>query len=168
MAGLTRKMVRIHIGRVAAAAAFVLAGAGPGHAQTSAESARAVQATLSAWIDAFNRGDSTGQFFTKDATLVRGTGTFVGGARIDEMEQRESRAGLRLALNVDRVEPLGVDGMWTLGQYTLTVPGKDGAAPQSLPGVAVHVLERDGSSWRVKVSSFTRVQVPVPQQAAAK
>ena len=167
MARLTSIFIRIPILRLAAAGVIAVAAV-PSYAQTAAESAKAAEATLSGWIDAFNRGDSTGQFFTKDATLVRGNGVFVGGPKIDEMEQRESKAGLRLALKVDRVESLGTDSMWTLGQYTLTVPGKEGAAPQSIPGVAVHLLQREGSAWRVKVSSFTRVQAPPPAQAALK
>ena len=168
MARLTSIFTTIPTLRRAVAAAIVLAAAVPGYAQTVGGSSKAVEATLNGWIEAFNRGDSTGQFFTNDATLVRGNGVFVGGLKIDEMEQRESKAGLRLALKIDRVEPLGTESMWTLGQYTLTVPCKDGAPPQSIPGVAVHLLQRDGSTWRVKVSSFTRVQTPPPPQAALK
>lgn len=168
MARLTNIFITIPTLRRAAAAAVFLAAAVPGYAQAVGESSKAVEATLNGWIEAFNRGDSTGQFFTNDATLVRGNGVFDGGLKIDEMEQRESKAGLRLALKIDRVERLGAESMWTLGQYTLTVPGKDGAPPQNIPGVAVHLLQRDGSTWRVKVSSFTRVQTPPSPQAALK
>ena len=34
----------------------------------------------------------------------------------------------------------------------------DGAARQSIPGVAVHVLQREADGWRTRVASFTRVQ----------
>ena len=149
-----------------ATAAVALATTIPCLAQIAPDSAQAAESTLNGWIEAFNRGDSTGRFFTEDATLVRGNGLFVGGSKIDEMERQESKAGLRLSLKVDRVEPLGAGNVWVLGQYTLTVPGKDGAASQSIPGVAVHVLQRDADGWRTKVASFTRVQAPPPPRAA--
>lgn len=165
MAQLTGNFIRASFMRLAAAAA--VAASVPGYAQTAVE-AKAVEATLGSWVEAFNRGDSTVQFFTKDATLVRGNGVFVGGARIDEMEQRESQAGLRLALTVDRVEQIGAEYVWTLGRYILAIPGNGGAAPQTIPGMAVHVLHRDGSTWRVKVSSFTRLQTPLAPQATVQ
>ena len=152
--------------RLAAATVTLAASMSSSLAQTAPESTQAAESTLNGWIEAFNRGDSTARFFTEDATLVRGNGVFVGGSKIDDMEQRESKAGLRLALKVDRVEPLGAGNVWVLGQYTLTVPGKDGAALQSIPGVAVHVLRREADGWRTKVASFTRVQAPPPPRAA--
>ncbi|HEV7578315.1 MAG TPA: hypothetical protein VGO85_19970 [Caldimonas sp.] len=39
--------------------------------------------------------------------MVRGNGVFSGAVLIDEMERRESKAGLRLTLVVDRVQALG-------------------------------------------------------------
>jgi ketosteroid isomerase-like protein len=135
-------------------------------AQTN-DLARSAEATLSGWIGAFNSGESTGRFFTRDATLVRGNGVFVGAERIDDMERRESKAGLRLALKVQPVEQLGTDGVWALADYELTVPGKEGAAPQVIPGVSLHILERHGERWQMRVSSFTRVQQPPPRTASA-
>lgn len=129
--------------------------------------ARSAEATLGAWIRAFNAGESTEQFFTSDATLVRGNGVFVGSRRIAEMEHRESGAGLRLALKVQRTEQVGPDSAWVLGDYEVTVPGKDGGPTQVVPGVSVHVLQRHGARWQLRVSSFTRVQAPAPRTASA-
>ena len=83
------------------------------------------------------------------------------------MEQRESGAGLRLALKIQRVERTGPDSAWAMCDYELTVPNKDGAAPQVIPGVSVHVLQRQGDAWQMRVSSFTRVQAPTPRLTSA-
>ena len=155
--------MRTSFGLVAASAVIALASVA--HAESRAD-ADQVEATINAWTQAFNSEQPTGRFFTPDASLIRGNGVFDGGGTIEEMEQRESRAGLRLALKLDRVQALGKDNVWALGQYTLTVPGKDGAAPQHIPGVSVHVLQREGASWRIRISSFTRLQTP-PARASA-
>lgn len=152
----------LHTG-VMAFAALVSAGA-----LAQADNAtRSAQAALDGWIQAFNLGEPTRRFFTPEATLVRGNGVFVGAERIDAMEQRESRAGLRLAVKVQRTERLAADSVWVLAEYELTVPGKDGAAAQVFPGVSVHVLQSQGGAWQTRVASFTRVQAPAPRAASA-
>lgn len=128
---------------------------------------QAVEATLAAWIAAFNSGASTARYFTDDATLVRGNGVFAGSATIDAMEQRESKAGLRITLEVERVEQLASDVVWSFGRYKLTVPGKDGAPAQEIPGAAVHALRRQGDAWQMQMASFTRIQAPTPAPRSA-
>jgi len=124
-----------------------------------AQAAPEVESALTRWVAAFNAGSSTGEFFAKDALLVRANGTFRGAATIDEMEQRESKAGLRLTLNVEQVNPIGMDAAAVVSRYTVMPPGSAG---QVIPGVALHVLHRSGNHWLVDAASFTRVQPPAP------
>lgn len=137
---------------------------GPTLAQpASAEASSAVQSALARWVDTFNRGESTGAFFASDAVMVRGNGVFSGAALIDEMERRESKAGLRLTLVVDRVQSLGPDAAVATGGYTVTPPG----AAAAIPGVSMHTLQRNGGQWLVRGASFTRTQAPPPAAAAS-
>jgi len=145
-----------------AAACFALL-VGPTQAQpVPSDASSAVQSALTRWIDTFNRGESTSAFFASDAVMVRGNGVFRGGAVIDEMERRESKAGLRLTLFVDHVQPLGPDAAVAIGRYTVTPPG----AAAAIPGVSMHTLSRNGGQWLVRGASFTRTQGPPPAAAA--
>lgn len=154
------RRLALHAGLLASAA--LLSTGALAQADDASKSAEAV---LNSWIQSFNLGEPTRRFFTSDATLVRGNGVFVGAERIDAMEQRESRAGLRLALKVQRAERLSTDSVWALAEYELTIPGKDGAAAQVVPGMSMHVLQRQSGTWQMKAASFTRVQAPAPQVA---
>ncbi len=117
----------------------------------------AVRSALANWIVAFNRGDPTGIYFATNAVMVRGNGTFHGAAVIDNMEQRESKAGLRLTLVVDDVQVLNSATAVALGRYTVLPPGAPGSP---IPGVSVHTLQRLGDQWQVSAASFTRTQAP--------
>ena len=123
-----------------------------------------VRAALASWIAAFNRGDSTGVYFTSNAVMVRGNGTFNGATVIDSMEQRESKAGLRLTLDVDDVQILNATTAVAVSRYTVLPPG----APSSpIPGVSIHTLQRVGNQWQVSAASFTRTQAPPLGASAA-
>ncbi len=126
--------------------------------------ATSVEAALTSWVDAFNNGLPTAAYFASEAVLVRGNGTFRGAAVIDEMEQRESKAGLRLTLKVDQVQFIGPDAAAVISRYTVALPGPSG---QIIPGVSLHMLQRAGNQWLVATASFTRVQAPPPTAAAA-
>jgi ketosteroid isomerase-like protein len=132
--------------------------------QSAADVPTAVETTLASWIEAFNRGAPTGAYFASDAVLVRGNGTFNGAAVIDDMEQREAKAGLRLTLKVERVQSVAPDTAIVVGRYAVALPGPTG---QVIPGVSLHVLQRTGNEWKVRAASFTRVQVPPPPSSAA-
>lgn len=160
-----KQLFALTMARRAVAVAAILTAL-PVFAQTSVRDHRgAAESLLRDWIEAFNSGASTARFFTSDATLVRGNGVFVGGAVIDGMEQRESSAGLRLALVTQRWEAVGTDGAWTIGEYKLTLPGKNGAPAEVIPGVAVHVLQQESGTWRMRVATFTRQFAPPPKAA---
>lgn len=132
-------------------------------APVAAQPAKPVEGALARWVETFNRGAPTAAYFSRDAVLVRGNGTFRGAAVIDEMEQRESKAGLRLSLQVDDVQVIGTDAATAVGRYTVTLPGPTG---QTVPGVSLHILERMGNEWLVRAASFTRVQAAPPTTAA--
>ena len=123
----------------------------------------AVQVALANWIAAFNRGDPTGTYFASDAVMVRGNGTFSGATVINGMEQRESKAGLRLTLIVDQVQTLSPTAAIAVGRYTVAPPGASGSP---IPGVSMHTLQRVGNQWQVRGASFTRTQAPPPDAAA--
>ena len=123
-----------------------------------------VEAALTSWVDAFNHGLPTVAYFASEAVLVRGNGTFRGAAVIDDMEQRESKAGLRLTLKVDQVQFISPDAVAAVSRYTVALPGPSG---QIIPGVSLHMLQRAGNQWLVSAASFTRVQAPPPTAAAA-
>ena len=162
MIGATPFATRRRAGWCAAACLAMLIG--PTLAQpASAEASSAVQSALARWVDTFNRSESTGAFFASDAVMVRGNGVFSGAALIDEMERRESKAGLRLTLVVDRVQSLGPDAAVATGGYTVTPPG----AAAAIPGVSMHTLQRNGGQWLVRGASFTRTQAPPPAAAAS-
>ena len=131
---------------------------------TSTNVAPTVEAALTGWVDAFNSGLPTAAYFASEAVLVRGNGTFRGAAVIDDMEQRESKAGLRLTLKVDQVQFIGPDAAAVVSRYTVALPGPSG---QIIPGVSLHMLQRAGNQWLVGAASFTRVQAPPPNAAAA-
>lgn len=134
-------------------------------AQTaSPETSEGVKAALAGWIESFNRGAPTAAYFAGDAVLVRGNGTFTGAATINDMEQRESKAGLRLTLVVDQVQFVGPDVAIVTGRYTVAPPG---SAAQVIPGVALHTMQRTGSTWQVRGASFTRTQAPPAPAGAA-
>lgn len=124
----------------------------------------AVRVALANWIAAFNRGDPTGVYFSSNAVMVRGNGTFNGATVIDNMEQRESKAGLRLTLVVDDVQILNSATAVAVSRYTVLPPG----APSSpIPGVSIHTLQRVGNQWQVSAASFTRTQAPPLVASAA-
>jgi hypothetical protein len=134
-------------------------------AQPAADNVPAtVEAALTSWVDAFNHGRPTAAYFAREAVLVRGNGTFRGAAVIDDMEQRESKAGLRLTLKVDQVQFIGPDAAAVVSRYTVALPGPSG---QIIPGVSLHMLQRAGDQWLVGAASFTRVQAPPSTSAAA-
>lgn len=87
----------------------------------------AVRGALANWIAAFNRGDPTGVYFASDAVMVRGNGTFNGATVINDMEQRESKAGLRLTLVVDHVQILNSTTALAVRRYTVMPPGAPGS-----------------------------------------
>ena len=106
--------------RQIAALCVVALSFGPVLAQPAITPASAaVEAALAGWIDAFNIGLPTAAYFASDAVLVRGNGTFRGAAVIDDMEQRESKAGLRLTLKVDQVQFIGLDAAAVVSRYTV-------------------------------------------------
>ena len=151
--------------RQIAALCVVALSFGPVLAQPAITPASAaVEAALAGWIDAFNIGLPTAAYFASEAVLVRGNGTFRGAAVIDDMEQRESKAGLRLTLKVDQVQFIGPDAAAVVSRYTVALPGPSG---QIIPGVSLHLLQRAGNQWLVGAASFTRVQAPPPNAAAA-
>lgn len=162
MSSFPPSLTRRRAGSCAAACLALLIG--PTLAQPApAEASSAVRSALASWIETFNRGESTGAFFASDAVMVRGNGVFNGAALIDEMERRESKAGLRLTLVVDRVQSLGPDVAVATGRYTVTPPG----AAAAIPGVSMHILQRSGGQWLVREASFTRTQGPPPAAAAS-
>lgn len=122
----------------------------------------AVRGALANWIAAFNRGDPTGVYFASDAVMVRGNGTFNGATVINDMEQRESKAGLRLTLVVDHVQILNSTTALAVRRYTVMPPGAPGSP---IPGVSMHTLQRVGDRWQVRGASFTRTQPPPPGAA---
>ena len=117
----------------------------------------AVRSALANWIVAFNRGDPTGVYFASNAVMVRGNGTFNGATIIDNMEQRESKAGVRLTLVVDDVQILNSTTAVAVSRYTVLPPGAPGSP---IPGVSMHTLQRVGNQWHVSAASFTRTQAP--------
>ena len=151
--------------RQIAALCVVALSFGPVLAQPAATPAPAtVEAALTGWVEAFNNGLPTTAYFATDAVLVRGNGTFRGAAVIDDMEQRESKAGLRLTLKVDQVQFIGPDAAAVVSRYTVALPGPSG---QIIPGVSLHMLQRTGNQWLVGAASFTRMQVPPPTPSAS-
>ena len=151
--------------RQIAALCVVALSFGPVLAQPAATPAPAtVEAALTGWVEAFNNGLPTTAYFASDAVLVRGNGTFRGAAVIDDMEQRESKAGLRLTLKVDQVQFIGPDAAAVVSRYTVALPGTSG---QIIPGVSLHMLQRTGNQWLVGAASFTRMQVPPPTPSAS-
>ena len=151
--------------RQIAALCVVALSIGPVLAQPAATPApTTVEAALAGWVEAFNNGLPTTAYFASDAVLVRGNGTFRGAAVIDDMEQRESKAGLRLTLKVDQVQFIGPDAAAVVSRYTVALPGPSG---QIIPGVSLHMLQRTGNQWLVGAASFTRMQVPPPTPSAS-
>lgn len=122
----------------------------------------AVEAALTTWVASFNSGLPTASYFASEAVLVRGNGTFRGAGVIDDMEQRESKAGLRLTLKVDQVQFVGSDAATAVSRYTVSLPGP---SAQIIPGVSLHVMRRKDNRWLVDAASFTRVQAPPPTPA---
>src|SRR4051794_9760885 len=121
-----QQIARIGKRRLAAVfAALLCCGAASG------QSAPDVESALTRWVAAFNAGSPTGGFFSGDAVLVRANGNFRGAATIDAMEQRESKAGLRLTLAVDQVQFIAADAAAVVSRYTVMPPG---AAGRVVPG----------------------------------
>jgi hypothetical protein len=156
--------LRTLCGRQIAALCVVLSFGSALAQQSAADVSKTVKTALAGWIEAFNSGTSTGAYFASDAVLVRGNGTFNGAAVIDEMEQREAKAGLRLTLKVEQVQSVAPDAAIVVGRYMVTLPGSSG---QVIPGVSLHMLQRMGDEWKVRAASFTRVQAPPLPSAAA-
>lgn len=162
-AAMTRPRRRFAAGL--AAALCLALPIGRSIAQTPTDDvAGAVQAALAKWIAAFNRADPTAAYFASDAVMVRGNGTFSGSSVINDMEQKESRAGLRLTLVVEQVQALSPTTAIAVSRYTVTPPGAP-AAP--IPGVSMHTLQRVGDRWQVRAASFTRTLAPPSVAAAA-
>jgi uncharacterized protein (TIGR02246 family) len=121
----------------------------------------AVRATIEKYFASFNNGDAsaTAEQWREDAVDINVNGLISGKTQLNERLGTEFKLGVKFSEHkIDRVE---IDGpiAWAAGQYTVTIPSKDGGSTQ-INGAWLHVLKEKGGAWKIQAASFTRVNQP--------
>lgn len=121
-----------------------------------------VKAVITKFFKAFNSGnvDETAALWSPDAVDINVNGMISGKTQLDARIAAELKMGLKLDHTIERVQ-VGKNMAWAAGPYTVTIPGKDGASTE-IHGAWLHVLKRDGGSWKIQAASFTRFNAPPP------
>ena len=121
-----------------------------------------VKAVITKFFKAFNSGnvDETAALWSPDAVDITINGMVSGKTQMDARIAAEFKMGLKLDHTIERVQ-VGKNMAWAAGPYTVTIPGKDGASTE-IHGAWLHVLKRDGGSWKIQAASFTRFNAPPP------
>jgi uncharacterized protein (TIGR02246 family) len=121
-----------------------------------------VKAVITKFFKAFNSGnvDETAALWSPDAVDINVNGMISGKTQLDARIAAEFKMGLKLDHTIERVQ-VGKNMAWAAGPYTVTIPGKDGASTE-IHGAWLHVLKRDGGSWKIQAASFTRFNAPPP------
>ena len=124
-----------------------------------------VEAWVSQWVEAYNRGDARAVLAMSDpnACTIDLAGKVCGLPKIEQRLQEVMKSGARLTLNVDEVRPTGRDAATAAGSYRVTFVN-DPATSQA-EGNWLGVLERQGTDWKGVASSFTRLATPAPAVA---
>jgi ketosteroid isomerase-like protein len=118
----------------------------------------AVRATIEKFFASFDAGDAdaTAALWRADAVDVNINGLISGKAQLDERLAAEFKLGLKFSEH--RIARIDIHGAiaWAAGEYTVTIPSKDGASTQ-LNGAWLQVLKQEGATWKIQAASFTRV-----------
>ena len=123
----------------------------------------AVKAVITKFFKAFNSGnvDETAALWSPDAVDINVNGMASGKTQMDARIAAEFKMGLKKQdYTIERVQ-VGKNMAWAAGAYTVSIPGKDGASTE-IHGAWLHVLKRDGGSWKIQAASFTRFNAPPP------
>ena len=121
----------------------------------------AVRATIERFFTSFNGGDAsaTTALWRADSVDININGLISGKAQLHERVATELKLGVKFSKHeIDRIEVHGPIA-WAAGQYTVTIPSKEGSATQ-VNGAWLHVLKQEGAVWKIQAASFTRVNQP--------
>ena len=147
------------LGMTIAAAVGIMAGSAAAQSPAQPPFAAVVQA----YAEAFNRRDAAAvtALYTDDAILIVPTGILRGREAILKNREAAVKAGGH-DLNV-RVAAYEVQGTsaWSVAEYNLLVPGKDGSDTPS-KGFASVFWVRSGDAWKLHVHTLS--PAPPPQQ----
>ncbi|HEX6362015.1 MAG TPA: SgcJ/EcaC family oxidoreductase [Albitalea sp.] len=115
----------------------------------------AVSSAFQAWNGAFNKGDakSLASLYTKDAVLLPASHEIRKGDEIEKFF-----AGLLQNKVTDHtLEPFEIipagDKLIVASKWAAKAPDEKGGA-KPIGGIATHVLQRQGSSYKVKLHTF--------------
>jgi uncharacterized protein (TIGR02246 family) len=115
----------------------------------------AVSSAFRAWNGAFNKGDAkaVAALYTSDAVLLPASHEIKKGAEIEKffaglLENKVSDH----TLEPFQVIPAG-DTLIVASRWAAKAPDEKGGA-KSIGGIATHVLERQGETYKVKLHTF--------------
>lgn len=115
-----------------------------------------VRATIEKFFVAFNSGNVSAatELWRPDAVDINFSGMISGKAQLDERIAAELKLGVKFDHNIAHID---VDGpiAWAVGQYTVTIPSKDGGSTQR-NGAWLQVLKQHNGTWKFQAVSFTR------------
>jgi uncharacterized protein (TIGR02246 family) len=145
--------------RTAIAALFVLGLTAPALAQqatpASEQELRQAAAMLGAEYDqSYNTKSASAMasLYTENGTLIPpGRAPVQGRQALTVYYQGRFDTGITgHATRMVEVHPLG-DGGFAIGQFSVTVPGPNGAPPRELHGNTVYILERTPAGWKFRL-----------------
>ena len=156
--------------RLLAIAVLAVGLAAPAVAQQGAPSEKTrqeIEAFMHAWMDAYNRGDSTTMksLSTADSFGVGDRGVISGNERFERAVQNEANLGAKVtSMDVDQVRMIGRNAAVAAGSYTVTY---NNPQPLTIEGTWMEVLERQRGGWKSVAASYTPVNPSPPAATGA-
>jgi ketosteroid isomerase-like protein len=157
--------------RLLAIAVLAVGVAGPpavAQQGTASEKTRQeIEAFMHAWMDAYNRGDSTtmAALTTADSFGVGDRGVISGNERFARAVQNEANLGAKVkSMDVDQVRMIGRNAAVAAGSYSVTY---NNPQPVTIEGSWMEVLERQRGEWKSVAASYTPFNRPPPAAAGA-
>ncbi len=129
----------------------------------SPEMRQQVEAVAMKWADAVSKGDVKGAeaLFAPDAITVTPMGVAHSAQQRDEEFEKVHQMGLTLRVKVAEVQSLsGGHAALATGPYVADFT----ANPQAshVEGNWLQLLEHEGGTWKIRVSTATRLSTPAP------
>jgi ketosteroid isomerase-like protein len=133
----------------------------------SGKTRQEIEAFMHAWMDAYNRGDSTTMksLTTADSFGVGDRGVISGNERFERAVQNEANLGAKVtSMDVDQVRMIGRNAAVAAGSYTVTY---NNPQPLTIEGTWMEVLERQRGGWKSVAASYTPFNPPPSAAAGA-
>ena len=138
----------------------------PAFAQQPQQDARQqVEAWISKWVDAYNKGDAKAVLAMNDPNACTITTTGMAcGQKIEQVVLNVMKMGPRFTMTVNDARPIGRDGATAAGSYRVTYSNNPAAS--QIDGNWLRVFQRQGNEWKSVASSFTPTTPPAPAVAS--